>query len=129
MEGVSLSTQRITLVSVLLLATGLVSLSAQQHPQKRNFLLNRDVVTLAKAGFTEQIIIETIRATPNRFDVTAEALAALSAQGMSLRVVEAMLVAKICGTLSGSASSPCDSDTDGSSPAKSGGSVAPGVKK
>jgi hypothetical protein len=31
--------------------------------ERRNFLLNRDVVTLAEAGFPERIIIDTILTT------------------------------------------------------------------
>ncbi|MBZ5609102.1 MAG: hypothetical protein LAP38_12645 [Acidobacteriia bacterium] len=104
--------RRIVLTMALFLALGLPRLSAQQHPQQRHFLLNRDVVALAKAGFSEQVIIETIRVTPSRFDVRTDALAALSGQGISQRVVEAMLVAKTCGSQSDLASPRCDPPPD-----------------
>ena len=92
--------------AIALLLLGFQGLSAQQHPQRRLYLLNRDVVALAKAGFTEQIIIETIRARPNRFDIATDALVLLSGQGISQRVVEAMLFAKTCGSPSDLAASP-----------------------
>src|SRR5689334_22805427 len=89
----------------LLLASGLV---AQQHPLQRQFLVNRDVVALARAGFGEQTIIDMILVKPNRFDTAAEALAALAAQGISQRIVQVMLVVKKCGPASDLAGpSPC----------------------
>ena len=105
MLAVTSSMRRITLAIAFLLAPGLLHVPAQQ----RRFLLNRDIITLAKAGFTEQAIIDTIRATPNRFDVTTGALVALAAQGISQRVVEALLVAQTRGSPSDLAGAPrCD---------------------
>jgi hypothetical protein len=117
MVGVSSSARRIALALVLLAALGPLRLAAQQHPQVRHFLVNRDVVALAKAGFNEQIIIDTIRAMPNRFDITTQALAVLSEQGLSQRVVEAMLVAKTCGSQSDLAGAPrCSPQPDSATP-------------
>jgi hypothetical protein len=120
--------RRITVLA-LLLTLCLTWLPAQQHPQKRNFLLNRDVVTLAKAGFPERIIIDTIRTTPSRFDVTAEALAALSGQGISQRLVKAMLLAKNCGSASDLTPSRCDPEPEKSSPAGAEASAEAGLRK
>jgi hypothetical protein len=92
------------------LSLGLSRLPAQQHPQLRHFLLNKDILTLANAGFDEQAIVDTILAKPNRFDTTPEALAVLSAQGLSQRIVQVMLRAKVCGSpsdLAGVLPSPC----------------------
>lgn len=100
MKVVTLLLGRITIVAGLLLSIGLVRMPGQQHFLRRNYLLNGDIVTLAKAGFTERAIIDSIREQPSRFDVTVAALAKLSAQGISQQVVRAMVMAKACGTSS-----------------------------
>jgi hypothetical protein len=82
---------RIAVALTSLFVLGFLPLSGQQHPQRRHFLVNQDVVNLAKAGFTEHDIIDTVRAAPSRFDVSVAALVRLSAQGISERVVQAML--------------------------------------
>ena len=79
---------------VLMLLAVMLRLMAQAHPSRRNFLVNRDVVALAQAGYDEQTIIETVLAKPSRFDVTTHALGELAAEGISERVIQAMLVAK-----------------------------------
>ncbi|MCX6626189.1 MAG: hypothetical protein NTW28_00980 [Candidatus Solibacter sp.] len=97
------------LAFTLLFALGLIRVSAQ-HPQLRHFLLNRDILALASAGFDEQTIVNTILAKPSRFDTAADALASLAAQGLSQRIVQAMLVAKACGSpadLGGGRPAPC----------------------
>jgi hypothetical protein len=71
-------------------------LPAEEIPLVRQFLVNRDVVALAQAGYGEQTIIETILAKPNRFDTNTDALVELAAHGISERVVEAVLLAKAC---------------------------------
>jgi hypothetical protein len=76
------------------LALGTIRLPAQRYPALRQFLLNQDVVILAKAGYDEQSIINTLLARPNRFDTSAAALAALAAEGISEHVLHAMLLAK-----------------------------------
>jgi hypothetical protein len=74
-----------------------LALSAQEIPLMRHFLINRDIVALAQAGYSEQTIIDTLLAKPNRFDTNADALVDLAAHGISERVVEAMLLVVACG--------------------------------
>jgi hypothetical protein len=78
----------------LLIALGLVQSSAQQYPVRRDFLLNQDIVALAKGGYDEPTIIATLLGRPNQFDMTMGALEALAAQGVSERILQAMLSAK-----------------------------------
>jgi hypothetical protein len=73
-----------------------LALTAQELPLTHHFLLNRDIVALAQAGYGEQTIIDTLLAKPNRFDTNTDALVELAAHGISERVVEAMLLAA-CG--------------------------------
>jgi hypothetical protein len=78
-----------------------LTLPAQEIPLMRHFLMNRDIVALAQAGYSEQTIIDTLLAKPNHFDTNADALVDLAAHGISERVVEAMLLAACgqgCGT-------------------------------
>jgi hypothetical protein len=82
------------LASLCLLAP--LALIAQELPLTHHFLLNRDIIALAQAGYSEQTIINTLLAKPNRFDTNTDALVDLAAQGISERVVEAMLMAA-CG--------------------------------
>lgn len=82
--------------SLIVLSFAGAALGQRPLPQ-RHFLVNREVVTLAKAGFSEPIIIDTVRSVPNRFDVTTDALVALASQGLSERVIGAMVAAEACG--------------------------------
>lgn len=84
---------RVFTIALLLLAV-VVRLPAESHPIRRNFLLNRDIVALAQAGFDEQTIINTMLVKPNRFDTSLAALRELASQGISERIVQVMLVAK-----------------------------------
>jgi hypothetical protein len=74
-----------------------LTLPAQEIPLMHHFLMNRDIVALAQAGYGEQTIIDTLLAKPNRFDTNADALVDLAAHGISERVVEAMMLAAACG--------------------------------
>ena len=64
---------------------------AQEVPFSRNALTNRDVVVLAKAGFNEDFIIETILGSRTRFNTTVDALADLAKQGMTERLIRVMM--------------------------------------
>jgi len=64
---------------------------AQTVPYSRNTLTNRDVVVLAKAGFNEDFIIETILSSRTRFDTTVDGLAELAKQGMTERLIRVMM--------------------------------------
>ena len=58
---------------------------------QRNVLSNRDVVTLAKAGFDEEFLVNIIVSSRTHFDTSADALAALAEQGVTQRIVEVMM--------------------------------------
>jgi hypothetical protein len=73
---------RIRFPLLLLLAAGL----SAQAP-----LTNRDIVTLAKAGFDEQFLSGLITRSPTKFDLSVDALAALAREGVSPGTVKAML--------------------------------------
>ncbi|MBV8732466.1 MAG: hypothetical protein JO336_21865, partial [Acidobacteriia bacterium] len=92
-----------------------VPLPAQEGPQARRFLENRDVLTLAQAGYDEQTIIDTLLAKTNRFDTATAALAELASQGVSQRILQAMLLAKACNP---------PSDLPGNRPQSCGPAVA-----
>jgi len=73
---------------------GLLALAAacgaQTAAPPRNTLTNRDVVTLADAGFGEEFIIETIGASRVEFDTTADGLAELKKHGIKEDIIRAM---------------------------------------
>ncbi len=53
---------------------------------------NDDVVEMTKAGFAETTILAALAANDTNFDVSARALVALKAEGVSETVIEAMLM-------------------------------------
>ena len=57
----------------------------------RGVLTNKDVVTLANAGFSELFIIELINTSPQKFDVTADALADLAQNGLTENIIRAII--------------------------------------
>ncbi len=66
-------------------------LSGQSNLMKRNTLTNRDVITLARAGFDENFLVDVILSSPRQFDTSAPALAALAEQGITQHIVEVMM--------------------------------------
>jgi hypothetical protein len=54
-------------------------------------LSNRDVVSLAKAGYNEEFLVNLIVSSRTHFDTSADALAALAEQGVTQRIVEVMM--------------------------------------
>lgn len=58
----------------------------------KTLLTNQSVVLLARAGYSEDFLIDIIRHKRTRFDVSPEALAWLIAQGLGERVIRAMVV-------------------------------------
>jgi hypothetical protein len=66
--------------------------AAQTLPHNRNSFTNRDISILAKAGFSEEFILDAIAGARTHFDVAAEDLAALAREGVSETIVRAMLV-------------------------------------
>ena len=67
----------------------------------RNVLSNRDVVTLAKAGFDEEFLVSVIVSSRTHFDTSAYALAALAEQGVTQRIVEVMMNSEVAVTTPG----------------------------
>jgi hypothetical protein len=65
--------------------------AAQSMASKRSVLTNRDIVTLAKAGFDEDFVIDAIARSRKEFDTSADALAALAGEGITQRIVRAIL--------------------------------------
>jgi hypothetical protein len=63
---------------------------AQSLGLARNILTNRDIVTLANAGFSEAFIIQTIATSSTKFELTADALADLAKNGITEDIVSAM---------------------------------------
>jgi hypothetical protein len=57
----------------------------------RNVLSNHDVITLAKAGFNEEFLVNVIVCSRTHFDISPDALATLAEQGITQRIVEVMI--------------------------------------
>ena len=57
----------------------------------KNLLTNQGVVTLARAGYSEGFIIDTIYQKQTQFDVSAEGLACLANEGLSERVIRTIV--------------------------------------
>ena len=79
------------LISAVLLATAAWA-GAQTVPLTQNQITNRDIVTLAKAGFNEDFILDFIAMSRTRFDTSVSGLADLAKEGLSERLIRAMLV-------------------------------------
>jgi len=62
----------------------------QGNALAKNALTNRDVVTLANAGFSEKFILRMIATSPTKFDLTADALADLAKNGITEEIISAM---------------------------------------
>lgn len=54
-------------------------------------LTNDAVITMVKAGLSENLILTKIRSTTAKFDVRAETLVSLKAAGVPERIIEAMV--------------------------------------
>jgi hypothetical protein len=59
--------------------------------QTREVLTNPAIIALAAAGFSEAMLIELMRNSETGFDTSVDGLAALARQGISERVIRAML--------------------------------------
>jgi len=65
-----------------------------QNLLTRDMLTNRDVITLANAGLSEQFIIQVVNTSRTRFDTTAEGLADLAKHGITEPILWAVKNAK-----------------------------------
>jgi hypothetical protein len=68
-----------------------IASTAQEAGPSRTPLTNRDVETLADAGFSEEFIVETIVASRPEFDTTASAMAEMKKHGVNENVIRAMV--------------------------------------
>lgn len=76
----------------LTLVTGIASLChAQTNSLRRSVLTNRDITTLANAGFDEEFLIDFVMNSRRQFDTTPDALAALAKQGITQHIIQAMI--------------------------------------
>jgi hypothetical protein len=62
-------------------------------------LTNRDVVTLAGAGFSEGFILDTIASSQTQFDTNATALAELAKHAISERIIRVMMDQNAAGVV------------------------------
>lgn len=69
---------------------------AQRAPASDELLTNASIIKLSKAGFREKTIISIILRRPSRFDVSAENLIVLKKNGLSEKIILAM-VARAAG--------------------------------
>ena len=76
--------------AVLIIAGMLAGAAGAQTAAQPKILTNHDVVVLAKAGFSEQFLIDTILSGRARFDTSASGLADLAKEGINERVVRVM---------------------------------------
>jgi len=70
-----------------------VSAVAQTVPLTQTALTNQDVLTLAKAGFNEDFIVDTIAMSRTRFDTSVNGVAALAKEGLTERIIRSMMAA------------------------------------
>lgn len=67
----------------------------------KNTMTNADVVEMVKAGLPESTIIIAIQQSELNFDISTKALIELSKQGVSQKIMEAMLQPKVTTPISG----------------------------
>ena len=77
--------------TALILFFAVAGLYGAENNLRRNVLSNHDVITLAKAGFDEEFLVNVIVSSRTHFDTSADALAALAEQGVTQRIVEVMM--------------------------------------
>jgi hypothetical protein len=114
-----------------------IGLATGAHAQSPGLTLtNQDIVTLAKAGFNEDFLIDLIGTSHTHFDLSGNALAELAKQGLTERLMRAMLAtaaaAGLAITPSGLAVTPSGPGAAPSGPGKpegKGRSRTPKVKE
>jgi hypothetical protein len=81
-------TKRITLIVFCLLLMGSLSKSAYSQAE---VMTNVEIISLTKAGLDKDVIINKIRQSKTKFDVSTDALIQLKQSGVDANVVRAML--------------------------------------
>src|SRR5579864_1777909 len=79
------------LCAALILFLAVSGVCSAENNLHRSVLSNHDVVTLAKAGFDENFLVNLIVNSQAHFDTSPGALAALAEQGVTQRIVEVMM--------------------------------------
>ena len=87
--------------AALILFLAVSGVCSAENNLHRSVLNNHDVVTLAKAGFDENFLVNLIVNSQTRFDTSPDALAALAEQGLTQRIVEVMMNPVAAGTPAG----------------------------
>jgi hypothetical protein len=96
-----------------------MGLAAGAHAQTSGLTLtNQDLVTLAKAGFNEDFLVDLIGTSHTRFDLSGSALAELAKQGLTERLIRAMLTPAVAAPAATSAGLPRSEGKRGSRPPK-----------
>ena len=86
-----------------------VAAGAQTVSLTQNALTNKDVVTLAKAGFNEDFIIDTISMSRTQFDFSVNSLAEMAKEGLTERLIRCMMMAGVPPPVSVPAAAPSGS--------------------
>jgi hypothetical protein len=81
-------TKRITLIFFCLLLMGSLNKSAYSQAE---VMTNVEIISLTKAGLDKDVIINKIRQSQTKFDVSTDALIQLKQSGVDANVVKAML--------------------------------------
>src|SRR5882724_9505871 len=69
-------------------------------------LTNQSIVEMVKAGLSERVIIAKIRTSPTNFDTHTDSLIALKKNGVSEKVIEAIMSPSSASTASAAAPPP-----------------------
>lgn len=113
---------------VFLLLLGLTTSRLSFTQTKAKPLTNNDVVAMVKAGLTDDVIIGSMSAQDTEFDVSASALLGLKQQGVSSKVMDAMIATLSKGRESKSTQtglSPSPSDGPGNGTLSNSAATAP----
>src|SRR5262249_31235524 len=78
-----------SLFVVVALAASLLTTGSAAFAQET--LTNQSILEMLKAGLSERVVIAKIRTSPSSFDTSTDALIALKKNGVSEKVIEAMM--------------------------------------
>ena len=116
---------RSLLVVVALLASFLMTSTPAASAQET--LTNQSVMDMLKAGLSERVVIAKIRSSPTSFDTSTDALIALKKNGVSEKVIEAMMSPTAAAAPAPSPSAPAGSVAMAPPPAASYAPARPTV--
>jgi hypothetical protein len=80
-------------IAILFVLLAYANTAALGHNDGAKPLTNDDVISMVKAGLTEDTIASAIDAQPSKFDISAAALLKLKKQGASAKLIDAMVSA------------------------------------